>query len=362
MRHEVPILVPDPFLYVERDGARHTVSTVVRGRPDRGDSRRAAGACVRGVRLRRPDRAGPAARGGRPRSRRQRLQGARRREGGRPADVPDRGRRAALAVRDPGDERPRDLRRPAAGEERGGARRDPARAARGRGRDGRRARPAAAGRAERLRPRRRRRAADGGADQGRDQRGVRRAPRGRRGLHRRARGAGRGRARPRVGADRRRAVGRDRPLAEGPGDGLLRGHDPHLRRRRAAGGARRVPPAREGGARPCARDHAGGDPGDGAVPGGLRPVPGGGLPDAALEGAGRGADERLLPRARPRGRARGARAAVAGAGAGRHGRRRRRHARAGALPAGLRRRPARGSRPRHRERRGEPDRSYSVPT
>src|SRR3954468_13772804 len=27
MRHEVPITVPDPFLYVERDGARHTVST-----------------------------------------------------------------------------------------------------------------------------------------------------------------------------------------------------------------------------------------------------------------------------------------------------------------------------------------------
>ncbi len=27
MRHEVPIPVPDPFLYVERDGSRHTVST-----------------------------------------------------------------------------------------------------------------------------------------------------------------------------------------------------------------------------------------------------------------------------------------------------------------------------------------------
>ena len=27
MRHEVPIAVPDPFLYVERDGSRHTVST-----------------------------------------------------------------------------------------------------------------------------------------------------------------------------------------------------------------------------------------------------------------------------------------------------------------------------------------------
>src|SRR2546423_3448785 len=27
MRHEVPISVPDPFLYVERDGSRHSVST-----------------------------------------------------------------------------------------------------------------------------------------------------------------------------------------------------------------------------------------------------------------------------------------------------------------------------------------------
>src|SRR5436190_23893303 len=27
MRHEVPIAVPDPFLYVERNGSRHTVST-----------------------------------------------------------------------------------------------------------------------------------------------------------------------------------------------------------------------------------------------------------------------------------------------------------------------------------------------
>jgi Xaa-Pro aminopeptidase len=27
MRHEVPVLVPDPFLYVERNGSRHTVST-----------------------------------------------------------------------------------------------------------------------------------------------------------------------------------------------------------------------------------------------------------------------------------------------------------------------------------------------
>ena len=27
MRHEVPVLVPDPFLYVEKDGKRYTAST-----------------------------------------------------------------------------------------------------------------------------------------------------------------------------------------------------------------------------------------------------------------------------------------------------------------------------------------------
>ena len=43
----------------------------------------------------------------------------------------------------------------------------------------------------------------------------------------------------------------------------------------------------------------------------LRLLRGARLPDAALEGAGRGARGRLLPRARPRRRARGARAAVA---------------------------------------------------
>ena len=35
MRHEVPFVVPDPFLYAEKDGERHVVLDVVRGRPDR---------------------------------------------------------------------------------------------------------------------------------------------------------------------------------------------------------------------------------------------------------------------------------------------------------------------------------------
>ena len=27
MRHEVPVVIPDPFLYVEKDGKRYAVST-----------------------------------------------------------------------------------------------------------------------------------------------------------------------------------------------------------------------------------------------------------------------------------------------------------------------------------------------
>ena len=136
MRHEVPIGCPI---------RSSTSSATARGTPSRPRSRSTASRrspaarrrMRRGVRVRRADRAGPAARGGRPRGRRQCVQGARGREGRRAADVPDRVRRAALAVRNPGHERPRDLRRPATGEERGGTRWDPARAARGRGRDGR---------------------------------------------------------------------------------------------------------------------------------------------------------------------------------------------------------------------------------
>src|SRR6185312_10994278 len=62
------------------------------------------------------------------------------------------------------------------------------------------------------------------------------------------------------------------------------------------------------------------------------------------------------PRDRPRRRAGGARRAGSRPGRERAARRGRRdRARAGALPGGLRRRPPRGPRARHRGRRGDPD-------
>src|SRR5262249_47756705 len=78
-------------------------------------------------------------------------------------------------------------------------------------------------------------------------------------------------------------------------------------------------------------------------------------PHASEQGAGRDARGRLHPRPRPRRRARGPRGARDGscelrpAHCGR-----RRHRRARPLQPRLRRLPARGPRPRHRERRGEP--------
>ena len=81
-----------------------------------------------------------------------------------------------------------------------------------------------------------------------------------------------------------------------------------------------------------------------------------GEPTQRTKTPGEPLERRLLPRARPRRRARGAR----GAGPRPARRRsssagRRHHGRAGPLPRRVRRRPARGQRPRHRDRRREPD-------
>src|SRR5439155_240557 len=83
----------------------------------------------------------------------------------------------------------------------------------------------------------------------------------------------------------------------------------------------------------------------------------GGRPaNAAHQGVREAARGGLLPQPRPRCRARDPRGADPGDPRPARARRgRRRHARAGDLPAGLRRLPARGSRPRHRGRRREPD-------
>ena len=156
---------------------------------------------------------------------------------------------------------------------------------------------------------------------------VHRARDGRRRVHRLARRAERGRARHGVRADRRGRAGRDRPLAERHRDGVLRGHDPDVRasasrprrscattrsaRRRSTGRWPRIRAGVAGRRRLHAR---------------LRALPRGRPADAALEATGRGARGRLLPRARARSRARGARGALTRPCARRDGRRRRRHA------------------------------------
>ena len=111
------------------------------------------------------------------------------------------------------------------------ARRHPARAARRRGGPRGRRLAAAAGGERRRRALARRRAADGRAGQGGDAAGLRRARLHGRGLHRRARAAGRGRPRDGPRADPVRRAGRLRPLAARRRLLLLRRHDPHVRRR-----------------------------------------------------------------------------------------------------------------------------------
>ena len=76
-----------------------------------------------------------------------------------------------------------------------------------------------------------------------------------------------------------------------------------------SGRAARVPPAREGGARPGRRRGQAGREGERHPPPGLRLLPRARPQDAAAQGGGRGARRRLLPRDRARRRARGARAA-----------------------------------------------------
>ena len=110
----------------------------------------------------------------------------------------------------------------------------------------------------------------------------------------------------RAGCDRPRRglrpdpAGRDRgrrPLPARQGDGLLRRHDAHVRRRRAAGRGR----ASGTGSRRRRSTLARGDPAGRraagrAAPPRLRVLPGARLPDAAAQGARRGAPRRLLPR------------------------------------------------------------------
>ncbi len=74
------------------------------------------------------------------------------------------------------------------------------------------------------------------------------------------------------GPDLARRADRHRPLAEGPRDRLPRRHDPYVLRGRAARGARRVPPARQAGARRGDRRRARRGRGPRALPRDVRAV------------------------------------------------------------------------------------------
>ena len=110
-------------------------------------------------------------------------------------------------------------------------------------------------------------------------------------------------------------------------------HDAHVRRRRG-------PRRRRASGTACARRRSTARsprsrraPTAGDLRGHVRDLRGGRRADAAHEDAGRAAERRLLPRARPRRRARGARAAAARAVSEKRARRRRRrHGRAGPVP------------------------------
>ena len=190
MRHEVPIGIPDPFLYVERDGRAARRPHLVRDRPRPRDPGRAEPHAVRGVRLRRPDRAGAAARGGatsRSRSTPCEALGV---DGGGwcratfPVEFADRLRAEGVDARPRSYDLFQDRRRVKSEAELAGIRR--AQRAAEAGMDAardllRRAEP------ERRRARRRRRAAHVRADQGGDRRGLHRARHDRRRVHRLAR-------------------------------------------------------------------------------------------------------------------------------------------------------------------------------
>ena len=200
LRHEVPLGVPDPFVYLERDGARH-VYVGLDGGPTGSAASRATSPCTRSRRSGSTSsyaqglgllevRLEWAARACRPR----------RADAGRRSRTPSRPGTSTGSRRDGVeltvdqalfDER----RRVKAGAELDG---HPARPARRRGGSRRRRLAAAAGRERRRRALARRRAAHGRARQGCDAARLRRARLHGRGVRRRARAAGR--RRPRHGS------------------------------------------------------------------------------------------------------------------------------------------------------------------
>ena len=230
LRHEVPLAVPDPFLYAETGGKRFVVvSSLESGRV----AELGTGLEVltyedvgidellkRGLDSYEFERelnlnAVPAARS---------------RERGDARRLPAGPRRLPALAGDRADRRPALLRRAATREDRARARRHPPRLPRGRGGHGRRPRAAEERRAFERRAHARRRAAHVRAGQARSRARVRRARLGRRGVHRLARRADCRRPRRRLRPDRRRRHRPLRPLPARPRVGVLLGLHAHRSR------------------------------------------------------------------------------------------------------------------------------------
>ena len=355
MRHEVPVAVPDPFLYVERDGTTHVLVSSFEV---------AAGQGRDGFEVSAPEefgstscRAGAAARGGRARlvlARPSRASGSRRR---RAADLP------ARAGRPPARERHRahaptasvfaERRRVKNEAELAGIRR--AQRAR-RGRHGRRARAAFA----RAEAERRPSSLDGEPltcerVKTAVERGVHRERRCRRRVHRLARRADRGRARHGLGPDPRRTsrscldlFPRDRE--SGCFADMTRASSSASRPRSCAGyhrSAARRSSARSPRSSPASPDS---ELFESRARSSRRPATRRCSPSSRARSRGR-----LLPLARPRRRPRGARGAVLGRAPGELVAGDVIARRARPLPPRLRRLPPRGSRARHPGRRRGPD-------
>ena len=254
LRHEIPKLVPDPFLYVERNGDRHIVVSSMeipvlkdldgfqlhpleefgvdelrRSGHRVAGARRRDRACVRSARSASSAATVPAS---------------------FPVLLADRLRDAGIELTP--DRASFDRRRRAkSGAELEGIRRAQAASdeAMGAARD---LIFSASPNAER-RAGGGRRAAHERAREGRDPRRLPGEERGLRRLHRLARRAVGDRPQPRRRRDPRGRADRDRHLAEGQRVGLLRRHDADVRRRRRAGRGRRVAPPRARGAGARAR-------------------------------------------------------------------------------------------------------------
>ena len=311
LRHEIPIAIGDPFLYVESRRPARRPDEQPRARPDRPRRAGRRARARRGARARRPRRRGHAAPRDRARALRAPVRPARTcaRRPSRPscpscsptACAPT----ASSCVPTTSSSRRAGARRTPRSSRASGARRSPPR-------------PGMAACAAMLRaaPSRRRRAAPrrrAAARRGRARRDPRRVRRARRRRaarhHRRPQRPLPRRPRPGPRPARARRPDHGRPVAARRGVGLPRRHDAHVRRRRAERRGRAHARALDGGAAPQRRGRAPGVPGRALYDIACDVFEAAGHPTQRTKAPGEPLERGLLLQPRPRRRPRGPRGA-----------------------------------------------------